>query len=171
MTTVSKTPYRVIGTSPIRMDAYDKVTGKAIFGADVKVPGAIWGEILRSPHPHARIRSINAAKALELEGVLAVVTHDDFPPIGPEPIDMASDFVNPVYARQNILAGPKAMYIGHAVAAVAAVDKLTAQRASELIDVDYELLPAVLDVSSASPSHGTSDMKLVIPKLRLQTVR
>ncbi len=63
MATKSKTPYRVIGTSPIRKDAYDKVTGKAIFGADVKVPGAIWGEILRSPHPHARIVSIDTSKA------------------------------------------------------------------------------------------------------------
>lgn len=125
------------------------MTGRAIFASDVKVPGVIWGEILRSEHAHARILSINASEARELPGVLAVITADDFPEIGPERIDMASDFVNPVYARQNIMAGPKAMYVGHAIAAVAAVDKLTAEAAIDLIDVEYEPLDAVFDVDTA----------------------
>ena len=101
-------------------------------------------------HAHARILSIDASEARKLPGVLAVITADDFPEIGPEPIDMASDFVNPVYARQNIMAGPKVMYVGHAMAAVAAIDRETATTAVNLINVQYEPLEAVLDVDAAT---------------------
>ena len=144
----------MIGTSPVRSDAYDKVTGRTVFGSDVKVSGAIWGKILRSVHPHARILSIDVSEASKLSGVLAVITADDFPEIGPEPIDMASDFVDPVYARQNIMAGPKVMYVGHAVAAVAAIDRETAAKAVCLINVEYEPLEAVLDVDAATSTEA-----------------
>jgi xanthine dehydrogenase molybdenum-binding subunit len=150
MATQSVSDYRVIGTSPIRSDAYDKVTGKAVFGSDVKVPGGVWGDILRSEHSHARILSIDVSEASKLPGVLAVITGDDFPEIGPEPIDMASDFVDPVYARENIMAGPKVMCVGHPVAAVAAVDRHTAAEAVKLIKVEYEPLEVVLDLDAAT---------------------
>jgi len=141
--------YSVIGSSPIRSDGYDKVTGRAIYGSDVKIPGTIWGEILRSKHAHARILSINTAAAEKLPGVFSVITGNDFPDIGPKPIDMASDDVPAEYASQNIMATKKAMYVGHAIAAVAAVDKDTALHAISLIDVEYEQLKAVFDVDSA----------------------
>ncbi len=84
MTYLDKASLKVVGTRPIRPDGVDKVIGRAAFGADMVMPGMLWGRIKRSPHAHARIVSINAAKALALPGVKAVVTSADFPadPVG-----------------------------------------------------------------------------------------
>ncbi|MEL6280295.1 MAG: xanthine dehydrogenase family protein molybdopterin-binding subunit [Pseudomonadota bacterium] len=131
--------FKIVGTRPVRPDGLEKVTGKARFGADMALPGMLIGMILRSPHAHARIRSIDASKALALPGVKAVVTATDFQ----DPGDGLRDVL------ENCMAGEKALYDGHAVAAVAAINRSVAKRALALIDVDYEPLPHVTDVDAA----------------------
>ncbi|MCI0428920.1 MAG: xanthine dehydrogenase family protein molybdopterin-binding subunit [Rhodospirillales bacterium] len=128
-----------VGTRPLRPDGLDKVTGRACFGADVTAPGMLIGKILRSPHAHARIRSIDASAAEALQGVKAVVTRADFPDRKDELRDILV----------NVMARDKALYDGHAVAAVAAVSAAIARKALSLIKVDYEVLPHVIDVEAA----------------------
>ena len=144
-----KKDYRVIGTRPIRHDGMDKVTGRAVYGADVKVPGLIWGELLRSPYAHARIKSIDTSAAAKLPGVLAVITSADFPAASSKEIDIGEDIVNFRRASSNIMASGKVLYRGHPVAAVAALSRNTAQEACKLIKVVYEPLPVVLTVDEA----------------------
>jgi len=131
--------FTVVGTRPLRPDGLDKVTGRAKFGADATAPGMLIGKVLRSPHAHARIRSIDASKALALPGVKAVVTRDDFKEGDPDFRDVL----------RNIMARDKALYEGHAVAAVAAVSAIVARKALKLIKVDYQVLPHVTDVEQA----------------------
>jgi len=140
---------KVIGTRPVRPDGVPKVTGLAQYGADFSLPGMLWGKILRSPHAHARIRSINTAKALALPGVKAVITSADLPDqkfdyVGPERVA-----VNFWHMTRNIMAREKVLYEGHAVAAVAATTSAIAAEALRLIEVDYEVLPHVIDVDEA----------------------
>ncbi len=118
--TVTSPQYKVIGTRPLRPDGVDKVTGRAIYGADVKLPGLLYGKVLRSPHAHARIVAIDASAALALPGVRAVVTAHDLPVIGDKIADLGESTVNLRYASNNLLAHDKVLYYGHAVAAVAA---------------------------------------------------
>ena len=141
--------FKSVGTSPIRPDGVPKVTGIAQYGADYSLPGMLWAKILRSPHAHARIRSINTAKAEALPGVKAVLTSADLPNqafdyIGPERVA-----VNYWHMTRNILAREKALYEGHAIAAVAATTAAIAAEAISLIEVDYEVLPHVIDVDEA----------------------
>ena len=136
--------YRVLGTRPMRHDAYDKVTGAARFGADLNLPGMLHGKVLRSPYSHARIRSIDTSKAEAMPGVLAVATSADFPVIKARPLDYENFQGNPRLIAENILANQKVLYKGHAVAAVAAVNPHVAEQALDLIEVDYEVLPTVL---------------------------
>src|SRR6185503_4769346 len=139
MVTTSKPAYKVIGTRPIRPDGIDKVTGRAVYGADIHLPGMLWGSVKRSPHAHAVIKRINTSKAEALPGVHGVVTAADF---GPDPAALPD-------VSKNILAGNKVLYRGHAVAAVAAMTDLIARQACELIEVEYEVLPPVLNVREA----------------------
>ena len=144
--TVNSSGFKVIGTTPIRHDARDKVTGQARYGADISMPGLLHGKILRSPHAHAKIKSIDAAKALALPGVKAVVTSADLPVLSGRPVDVAEGSpLNPRFLSNNVLAAEKALYKGHAVAAVAADNVHTAEAALSLIEVDYEVLIPVLD--------------------------
>lgn len=136
--------YKVIGTRPVRQDASDKVTGKALFGADIQLPGMLIGSVLRSPYAHAIIHSINTEKAEMLPGVRAVITYSDLPELPPEKATNELE-----YQRQNTLARNKVLYQGHAVAAVAADLNEIARQALDLIQVDYEILPCVLDVRQA----------------------
>jgi CO/xanthine dehydrogenase Mo-binding subunit len=137
-----------IGKRTIRPDGADKVTGRATFGADFSLPGMLSGKVLRSPHPHANIKSINLEKAAALPGVKAVMSGADlvnFPldtPVMVGPADMR-------FVSRNVMARDKALYAGHAVAAVAAVSARIAQDALALIEVDYEVLPHVIDVEEA----------------------
>ncbi len=140
---------KVVGTRPIRPDGIPKVTGLARYGADYSLPGMLWGKVLRSPHPHARIRSIDTSAAEALPGVKAVMTGADIPDqkfeyVGPERVA-----VNFWHETRRIMAREKALYEGHAVAAVAAVSKRVAEQAAKLIKVDYEVLPHVIDVEEA----------------------
>ena len=146
----SNTGFKVIGTTPIRHDAMDKVTGQARYGADITLPGLLHGKILRSPHAHARIRSIDTAKALALPGVKAVVTSADLPVLSGRPVDVAEGSpLNPRFLSNNVLASGKVLYQGHAVAGVAADSVYTAEKALTLIEVDYEVLTPVLDGKEA----------------------
>ena len=142
--------FRVIGTTPIRHDAMDKVTGQARYGADISLPGLLHGKILRSPHAHARIKSIDVSKALALPGVKAAVTSDDMPVLSGRPTDVLEGSpLNPKFLSNNVMASGKVLYKGHAVAAVAADSIHTAEHALSLIDVDYEILTPVLDGRAA----------------------
>jgi CO/xanthine dehydrogenase Mo-binding subunit len=129
-----------VGKSFRRKDGPDKVTGRAVYSQDVKLPGTLIGRILRSPHPHARILRIDTSKALALSGVKAIITVDDTKGI-------KHGFVEtPRYpADQEVLARGRVVHVGEEIAALAAVDHLTAQAALELIEVEYEILPAVFD--------------------------
>ncbi|MEP6867398.1 MAG: xanthine dehydrogenase family protein molybdopterin-binding subunit [Novosphingobium sp.] len=141
--------FKVVGTRPVRPDGIDKVTGKAIYSPDFVAPGMIHGAILRSPHAHARIRSINTRKAEALPGVKAVVTGHDFPAVESLDVELGEGSGNILYTSRNCMALEKALYHGHAVAAVAATSELIAQAALALIEVDYEVLPHVITVAEA----------------------
>ncbi len=143
------TDYKVIGTRPVRPDGTDKVTGRAQFGADIGLTGMLFGRVKRSPHAHAMIKSIDASKALALEGVKAVITNADFATIGDEVADLGESVTTMNALLDNVLASTKALYRGHAVAAVCAIDPHIAEDALELIEVEYELLPPVLNVHDA----------------------
>lgn len=149
MATETKPKYKVIGTRPIRHDGVDKVTGRARYGADVKLTGLIYGAILRSPHAHARIRGIDVSKAAALPGVRAIVTGHDFPDQGDRIVELGEGAVNMRHLSANVMARDKVLYHGQAVAAVAADSVHIAEEALRLIEVDYEVLPPVLDVLEA----------------------
>ncbi len=149
MTAIEKRSFRVIGTRPIRPDGADKVTGKALFGADARPAGLIYGKILRSPHAHARILSIDASAAEAMPGVLAVMTAKDLPAASDEVQALGEVAVNLKELSDNVLASDKVLYRGHAVVAVAAVNAHVAEEAVRRIRVEYEPLPVVLDVRDA----------------------
>ena len=131
------TDYKVIGTSPIRHDGVDKVVGRAKYGADIDMAGMLHGAVVRSPHAHARIKSIDTSKAEALAGVKAVITVEDLPLQEDKIEDLGEGAANLQHLRANVLADGKVLYHGHAVAAVAATDIHTAQEAVDLIDVEY----------------------------------
>ncbi|MCC6707463.1 MAG: xanthine dehydrogenase family protein molybdopterin-binding subunit [Gammaproteobacteria bacterium] len=139
-----KGKYRVIGTRPVRPDGVDKVTGKANFGADLNVADMIHGRVVRSPHAHAKIKSINVKKALALPGVKAVITAADFPELGPGDIAAGEVTVSFHDMSLTVIARKKALYDGHAIAAVAATTPEIAARAAELIEVEYQVLKPVM---------------------------
>ena len=142
--------FKVIGTRPIRHDGVDKVTGRAKYGADYAFPGMLHGKVLRSPHAHANIKSINIDKALKLPGVKAIVTGKDLPK-AENKLEQAGEMViNPMYLSMNILAHDKVLYDGHAIAAVAATSPHIAEEALRLIEVEYEVLPPVMTVDVAT---------------------
>jgi CO/xanthine dehydrogenase Mo-binding subunit len=149
MSYLDKAALKVVGTRPIRPDGVDKVVGRATFGADMTMPGMLWGKVKRSPHAHARIKSINAAKALALPGVKAVVTSADFPEIPSEEAFVGEGPMNFRDLSYNCMARGKVLYDGHAVAAVAATSPAIAEEALDLIEVEYEVLPYVIDVEDA----------------------
>jgi len=130
---------RIVGQPIGRLDGVDKVSGSARYSADVTLPGLVWGKALRSPLPHARIVRIDTSNARALPGVLAVLTARDLPDVlvGRRMFDM------PMLARDRV------RFIGEKVAVVAAVDPDIAEEATALIDVEYEDLPAIVDLVAA----------------------
>ena len=133
---------KVIGTRPVRPDGVEKVTGRANFGADLSLPGMIHGKVLRSPHAHARIKSVDVSGALAMEGVLAAVSGSDF-------AEQTDDL------GRNVIARDKALYHGHAVAAVAATTPLLAEQALDAIKVAYDVLEPVLSIDQAIADGAT----------------
>jgi len=147
---LSNEEFNVVGKRPIRHDGNDKVTGRARYSADMTLPRLLHGKILRSPHAHARIKAIDPTRALALSGVKAVVTSADFAQPSGKVADLGEGaMANPKWISNNCMAAEKALYKGHAVAAVAATSLQVAEEALALIDVDYEVLPAVTDVTEA----------------------
>jgi CO/xanthine dehydrogenase Mo-binding subunit len=140
---------KVVGTRPIRPDGVEKVIGRAAFGADFRVAGMIHGKVLRSPHAHARIKSIDTSKAETLKGVKAVITANDLPNIPSEEAFVGEGPANFRDMSLNTIARDKVLYDGHAVAAVAATSPSIAEEAVRLIKVEYEVLPNVIDVEEA----------------------
>ncbi len=147
---LSTEEYDVVGTRPIRHDGPDKVMGRARYAADIHLPGMLHGKILRSPHAHARIRNIDASRALALPGVKAVLTSVDLPDVSAEVADQEEGAtVNYGFYSRNVMAREKSLYQGHAVAAVAATSLHLAEEALNMLDVDYEVLPPVLNAFDA----------------------
>ena len=132
--------FKVVGTRPLRPDGLDKVTGKAQFGADKSAPGMLHAAVVRSPHAHARIIKIDTSKAEAMKGVKAVVTRADFAE------GLTGENWN---VLENVMAGEKALYDGHAICAVAATSALAARDAVAAVEVTYEVLPHVTDVDEA----------------------
>ncbi len=136
--------FNMVGKDVPRNDSRAKATGSAIYTDDMKLPGMLHGRILRSPHAHARIAHIDVGKALSLPGVKCVITGQDIPKV-----KYGNWRLFPDTQDEYALAVDKVRFIGDEVAAVAAVDRMTAEEALSLIRVDYEELPAVFDVDSA----------------------
>ena len=153
----------VVGTSPVRHDGVDKVTGRAIFGVDVTLPGMLHARVLRSPHAHARITHIDTSAADRLPGVAATVVGTDVPI---EPLDGPAAFANPIRLKAlNAMAQGTVLYHGHAVAAVAAVSPHVADEALRHIRVEYEVLTPVVDI----PAALAPDAPILHPDLRMET--
>jgi CO/xanthine dehydrogenase Mo-binding subunit len=142
--------FKVVGTTPIRPDGADKVTGRAQFGEDVHIPGMLYAKVLRSPHAHARIKSIDVSKALALPGVRAVMTGADIPDI-PETLTASGEagLANLQDISDNVMAKKKVLFHGHTVGAVAADSPHIANEALSLIAVEYEILTPVLTAPEA----------------------
>ncbi len=143
-------PFRIIGRKTPKVDAIDKVTGRAQFGADVPLPRLLVGKVLRSAYAHARIRRIDTSIAAALPGVHAIITGNDLPTVTPgTPGRSGSATIQESYLSQEVLARDRVLFHGHAVAAVAATSSDIAEAALELIRVEYEPLPYVLDAVEA----------------------
>jgi 4-hydroxybenzoyl-CoA reductase alpha subunit len=138
---MSKDRFTIVGQPLPKIDAWAKVTGETRYADDLVMPRMAYAKLLRSPHPHARIVSIDTTRARALPGVLGVITGHDLPPI--------KFGILPVSQDEEALCREKVRLVGDAVAAVAAVDEETAERACELIDVVYEPLPALMSIEES----------------------
>lgn len=166
MATADNPKYKVIGTRPIRHDGADKVTGRAKYGADIKLTGMLYGAMLRSPHPHANIKRIDTSKAESLPGVRAVATSADLPEQGDRIVELGEGAANMRHLSANVLARNKVLYKGHAVAAVAADNIHIAEEAVKLIEVEYEVLKPVMDVVEAM----ADDAPILNDEIRTETI-
>jgi 4-hydroxybenzoyl-CoA reductase subunit alpha len=133
--------HAVVGQPVMRKDVRDKVAGRAQFTADRFFPGMIYGALVTSPHPHARVLSVDTSKALEMEGVVLAITPDDVPD--------EKYGVSPARYDETILPKDTVRHVGEAVSAVFAVDRRTAMRAAELVEVEYEPLEPVFEPDAA----------------------
>ncbi len=131
----------VVGNNLRRIDGAEKVAGLAVYAGDLRLPGMVYAKVLRSPLPHARLRRIDPSKALALPGVLAVLSRDS--------LNVASNAFGAYVKDQQIIATEKVRYVGDMVGAVAAVEESIADEAINLIDVEYEELPAVFTIEDA----------------------
>ena len=157
---LAQTKYNVVGTRPVRHDGADKVTGRAQYGADFQTASLQFGAILRSPHAHAKIKSIDTSKADAYPGVMATVTAKDFPDTDAsddQHVKLGELSTSLGYLRDNILASNKVLYKGHAVAGVAAINAHIAQEAVELIKVEYEVLS-----SATTPVDAMNDAASIL---------
>src|SRR5205823_1249577 len=138
--------YQVVGKPVPRLDAVEKVTGAARYAADVNLPGMLWATFLHSPHPHARIKRIDTARAEAIPGVLRVVTQDT---LGSDATQETLDTVHGFKLSQSLFANDVVLYQGEKIAGVVAISSAIARDAVEAIEVEYELLPPVDDVEEA----------------------
>ena len=119
---LSEVEYNVVGKRPLRPDGVDKVTGRAQYGDDTNMTGTLRAKVLRSPHPHARIKSIDTSKAEAFPGVRAIVTAKDLPFASLSKEELGGEYTALKYASDHMLASDKTLFKGHPVAAVAAVN-------------------------------------------------
>src|SRR5260370_14376225 len=138
--------YQVIGKPVPRVDAIDKVTGAARYAADMNLPGMLWGKFVRSPYPHARIKRIDTSRAEALPGVRVVITQRS---LGADATVESEDKVHGLKVSRKLFCDEYVRYQGAMIAAVAADSAEIAAQAVELVEVGYELLPAVDDVVQA----------------------
>ena len=129
--------FQHIGQRTIRPDGFDKVTGRANYGADFSLPGMVWGKILRSPYAHAKITKLDVSKAEAHPDVLAVATHQDLPSVNAEAFAAGETAMDVLDLARNVLADQKVLYHGHAIAAVAAKTETAAEVALDLIEIEY----------------------------------
>ena len=141
--------YKYIGQRTIRPDGFDKVTGRANYGADLSLPGMLWGKVLRSPYAHALITTLDTSRAEAHPDVLAVAGFEDFPSVNAEAFAAGNGDSGMLDLARNILADKKVLYHGHAIVAVAARTEEAAAQALQLIDVEYEVLPPVMSIEQA----------------------
>ncbi|MFK7820427.1 MAG: xanthine dehydrogenase family protein molybdopterin-binding subunit, partial [Planctomycetaceae bacterium] len=166
MTTEAKPEYKVIGTRPVRPDGVDKVTGRAKYGADIHMPGMLHGAILRSPIAHGIIKNIDTSKAEALPGVHGVLTFSDMPKLGSAILDLGEGLFDLADVQRNVLADDKVLYVGHAIAAVAADSVKIAREAVSLIELEFDELPPVLDVRDAM----RDDAPILHPDMRTKAI-
>ena len=149
---LSEVDYNVVGKRHVRPDGVDKVTGRAQYGADVQLAGLLQAKVLRSPHAHARIKSIDTSAAEAHPGVRAVVTSVDLPFASLSRDELGGDYQRLKFASNHVLASDKVLFKGHPVAAVAADSQHIAEEALDLIRVEYEVLPPAMNVRQAMES-------------------
>ena len=152
---LSDVEYNVVGKRPVRPDGVDKVTGRARYGDDTNLTGTLQAKVLRSPHPHARIKSIDTSKAEVFPGVRAVITAKDLPFASLSKEELGGDYTPLKFASDHMMASDKVMFKGHPVAAIAAVNGHVAQSAMALIEVEYEVLDSIVDVREAMKPGAT----------------
>src|SRR3954463_9308608 len=133
------TPLKTVGRATHRIDALQRVTGAAKYTSDLHLPGMLYARVLRSPHPHARIRKIDVSKAMALPGVKAIITHENC-----DTMWSSGDQLN-----QRRLFNNPVRFAGDPVAAIAVIDRHAAEDATHLIEVDYEVLPFLTDLEEA----------------------
>src|SRR2546429_8711762 len=133
-------PYTIVGTPRAKVDAYAKVTGRAVYADDILLPRMLYGRILRSPHAHARILSIDTSQAAKLPGALAIITGEDLP---------QKSGILPSSQDEYALAIDKVRYVGDPVVAIAALDPDILDEAVKLIQIEYEVLPALMSIDEA----------------------
>ena len=146
---LSEVEYRVVGKRPVRPDGVDKVAGRARYGADIAPTGVLHGKMLRSPHAHALIKSIDTSKAEALPGVMAVITAKDLPVASLTKEELRGDYQRLKFASDHLLAWNKVLFKGHPVAAVAASNPHVAEQDLNLIQVDYEVLQPAVNIRQA----------------------
>ena len=155
-------PLKTVGRATRRIDAVERVTGKAAYTRDVRLPGMLYARVLRSPHPHARVRRVDTAKAAALPGVKAIITHDNAPVWwGAGSIAggaQYNDEIKKITTQRRYIFNNPVRFVGDAVAAVAAVDRHTAEEALDLIAVDYEQLPFVARSRRGAPARCAQDL-------------
>src|SRR5947208_11613494 len=145
--------FSIVGKTTPRIDAYERVTGQAKYTGDIQLPGMLYARVLRSPHPHARIIRIDTSKARALPGVKAIATHENCQVVwGAGSISggaQYNDEIKKITKHRRYAFNNPVRFAGEPVAAVAAVDRHVAEDALQLIAVDYEVLPFVLDQEAA----------------------
>ena len=146
---LSEVDYAVVGKRPLRPDGVDKVTGRAQYGADLRLAGLLTGQVLRSPYAHARIKALDTSAAAAVPGVHAVLTAADLPFAALTKAELGGDYQRLKFANNHILAADKVLFKGHPIAAVAADNAHIAAEAVKLIRVEYEVLPPAMTVKAA----------------------
>ena len=146
--------YKVVGKNITRIDALSKVTGKAKYTLDLELPGMLYGKILRSPYPHAKVVKLDVERAKAMPGVIAVVIPDDVPQVQ---YSSAGSMPSNLIIEDEMVLTDHPRYIGDRIAAVAARSYEEAEAAVRAIEIDYEVLPGIFNVNACSKRRCCQD--------------